>query len=99
MWSLTSPRAERISGPEKFHSSARKDFCNNIGTFRTQRDVRLESVVQSKADFGERNTRPAHDSDARSPARDVERERDPTDGRREPRDLWAPWGSALRSSG
>ena len=30
MWSLTSPRAERISGPEKFRSSARKDFFNSI---------------------------------------------------------------------
>jgi hypothetical protein len=30
MWSLTSPRAERISGPEKFRSSSRKDFFNNI---------------------------------------------------------------------
>jgi hypothetical protein len=31
MWSLTSPRADRISGPEKFCSSARKDFFNSIG--------------------------------------------------------------------
>jgi hypothetical protein len=31
MWSLTSPRAERISGPEKFRSSAEKDFFNTIG--------------------------------------------------------------------
>jgi hypothetical protein len=30
MWSLTSPRAECISGPEKFRSSARKDFFNSI---------------------------------------------------------------------
>jgi hypothetical protein len=30
MWSLTSPLAERISGPEKFRSSARKDFFNSI---------------------------------------------------------------------
>jgi hypothetical protein len=32
MWSLTSPRAERISGPENFRSSARRDFFNSIGT-------------------------------------------------------------------
>ena len=30
IWSLTSPRAERISGPENFRSSARKDFFNSI---------------------------------------------------------------------
>src|SRR3982074_3320957 len=30
------------------------DFCNNIGTFRTWRDVRLESVVRSTADVAER---------------------------------------------
>jgi hypothetical protein len=35
MWSLTSPLAERISGPEKFRSSARKDFFNSICHFRT----------------------------------------------------------------
>jgi hypothetical protein len=31
MWALTSPRAERIGGPEKFRSSAEKDFFNTIG--------------------------------------------------------------------
>jgi hypothetical protein len=31
MWSLTSPREKRISGPWKFRSSPEKDFCNNIG--------------------------------------------------------------------
>jgi hypothetical protein len=30
----------------------KKDFCNNIGTFRTWRDVRPESVTRSKADAG-----------------------------------------------
>jgi hypothetical protein len=30
MWPLTSPRAERISGHEKFRSSSRKDFFNSI---------------------------------------------------------------------
>jgi hypothetical protein len=28
MWSLTSPRAERISGPVKFRSPAEKEFFN-----------------------------------------------------------------------
>jgi hypothetical protein len=31
MWSLTSPRVERISGPEEYGSSAKKDFSNTIG--------------------------------------------------------------------
>jgi hypothetical protein len=30
MWSLTSPRAKRISGPKKFRSSPKKDFFNTI---------------------------------------------------------------------
>src|SRR3984893_2959252 len=30
MWSLTSPRAKRISGPKKFRSPPRKDFFNTI---------------------------------------------------------------------
>jgi hypothetical protein len=30
MWSLTSPRVKRISGPEKFGSSAKKEFFNTI---------------------------------------------------------------------
>jgi hypothetical protein len=37
MWSLISPCAKRIRGPEKFLSSPQKDFCNNIGTKRTCR--------------------------------------------------------------
>jgi hypothetical protein len=37
MWSLTSPRADRISGPEKFCSSARKDFFNSICQQATSR--------------------------------------------------------------
>src|SRR6476646_8390281 len=36
---LTSPNTKRISGPRKFRSSPKKDFCNNIGTFRTSRFV------------------------------------------------------------
>jgi hypothetical protein len=35
MWSLTSPRAKRISGLKKFRSSVEKDFCNSIGAKRT----------------------------------------------------------------
>jgi hypothetical protein len=35
MWSVTSTRAERISGPEKFRSLARKDFFNSICHSRT----------------------------------------------------------------
>jgi len=30
MWSLISPRAKRISSPEKFWSSPQKDFFNTI---------------------------------------------------------------------
>ena len=30
MWSLISPRAKRISGPEKFRSPPKKAFCNSI---------------------------------------------------------------------
>jgi hypothetical protein len=30
MLSLASPRAKRISGPKKFHSSPKKDFFNSI---------------------------------------------------------------------
>ncbi len=35
MWSLTSRRAERTSGPEKFRWSVKKDFFNTIGAKRT----------------------------------------------------------------
>ena len=34
VWSLTSLRTKRISGPRKFRSSPPKDFCNKIGTSR-----------------------------------------------------------------
>jgi len=36
MWSLTSPRAKRISGSRKFRSSGEKDFFNTIGTKLTR---------------------------------------------------------------
>ena len=42
IWSLTSPRAKRISGSKNFRSPRQKDFCNNIGTFRTWSNVGLE---------------------------------------------------------
>jgi hypothetical protein len=36
MWSLTSPRLKRISGPKKFRRwSAEKDFFNTIDPKRT----------------------------------------------------------------
>src|SRR5712671_2159229 len=47
IWSLTSPLVKRISGSKKFRSSPQKDFCNNIGTFRTCRDRLPMSVVGS----------------------------------------------------
>src|SRR6476620_3166741 len=34
IWSLTSPRARRISGSKNFRSPPRKDFCNNIDPLR-----------------------------------------------------------------
>jgi aerobic carbon-monoxide dehydrogenase medium subunit len=34
IWSLTSLRANRVSGSENFRSSFQKDFCNNIGEWR-----------------------------------------------------------------
>ena len=36
MWSLISPRAKGISGPEKFWSSPQKDFFNTICHKRTK---------------------------------------------------------------
>jgi hypothetical protein len=36
---------------KKFCLSARKDFFNSIGTFRIQRDVRLESGMPSEPDI------------------------------------------------
>jgi hypothetical protein len=36
MWSLTSTRAKRIGGPEKFRPSGEKDFFNTICQKLTQ---------------------------------------------------------------
>jgi hypothetical protein len=49
MWSLTSPRADRISGPEKFCSSARKDFFNSICPQAVITGVRRRAGVASTA--------------------------------------------------
>jgi hypothetical protein len=49
MWSLTSPRAERISGPEKFRSSARKDFFNSICHQQTSRTQIARKKSRPKA--------------------------------------------------
>ncbi len=43
MWSLISPRAKRISGPEEFRSSPLEDFCNNIRQYLLISHVRCES--------------------------------------------------------
>jgi hypothetical protein len=51
LWSLTSRYAKRISGPEKFRSSARKDFFNSIGTKRTWQAGLTMSAVGGKADL------------------------------------------------
>jgi hypothetical protein len=53
MWSLASPRAKRISSPQNFHSSAEKDFFNTIGSERTWRDARVESVMRSRATWAQ----------------------------------------------
>jgi hypothetical protein len=50
IWSLTSPRVSRISGPKNFRSSPYNDFFNTIGTKQTWRDVGLEAAMRSKAD-------------------------------------------------
>jgi hypothetical protein len=34
IWSVTSPRVRRISGPKNFRSPSQKDFFNNIGAKR-----------------------------------------------------------------
>src|SRR6266478_1838153 len=41
MWSLNSQRGTRTSGPKNFQPSAKKDFFNTIGTFRTCRGADL----------------------------------------------------------
>jgi len=51
MWSLTSPRVERISGPEKCVSSAKRDFFNTIGHQLTWRRDHGMSVLPSEAEI------------------------------------------------
>jgi hypothetical protein len=41
IWSLTSPRVNRISGSKKFRSSPQKDFCNTIWV---KADIAIASV-------------------------------------------------------
>ena len=53
IWSLTSSRAKRISGSKNFRSTSQKDFCNNIGPFRTFWDVRFESAKRRVADMSQ----------------------------------------------
>jgi hypothetical protein len=43
---------ERISGPEKFGSSAKKDFFNTIGQKRKSISVLSSSVIAPKAETG-----------------------------------------------
>jgi hypothetical protein len=51
IWSPTSARAKCISGSKNFRPSPQKDFCNNIGTNRTNRAGLTMSVLEGKADF------------------------------------------------
>jgi len=51
MWSLTSPREGRTSGPKKFRLSTRKDFFNSIGQTRTSRLACRMSVSPPRADI------------------------------------------------
>jgi hypothetical protein len=53
MWSLTSPRAERISGPEKSRSSVKKDFFNTICHTRTSHDS-FDHLVDGREKPGEK---------------------------------------------
>ena len=39
MWSLTSQRKRRTSGPGNFQSSAKRDLFNNIGAFNNMLDL------------------------------------------------------------
>jgi hypothetical protein len=62
IWSLTSPRTKRISGPKNFGSSAKKDFFNTIArtadTTQGSREVR----------FAQQETFAKQDATARSNA-------------------------------
>ena len=51
LWSLTPQHVRRTSGPENFQSSAKKDFFNTIGAFRTWAAALTESVDPAKADI------------------------------------------------
>ena len=45
MRSLTSPHTKRISGPRKFRSSPKKDFCNNIGPQSGRRQAAPDPIT------------------------------------------------------
>jgi hypothetical protein len=49
MWSLTSPRTNRISGPKNFRSLVKKDFFNTIDPKQTSKgavaNVGLRGIV------------------------------------------------------
>jgi hypothetical protein len=47
IWSLTSPRAIRISGSKNFRASPQKDFCNNICQQRKSAARMREGGVRS----------------------------------------------------
>jgi hypothetical protein len=61
IWSLTSPRVKRISGSKNFRSPPQKDFCNNIGTNRTRREVCYSVAIGGKADVALRSISVAND--------------------------------------
>ena len=51
MWSLTSPRTNRISGPRNFRSLVKKDFFNTIGQKQTLTLRSDDARFTSKADI------------------------------------------------
>src|SRR5450756_3117860 len=50
-WSPASLFNRCAYGSENLSPTSQKDFCNNIGTSRTWRDVYYESVMRMKADI------------------------------------------------
>src|SRR6266536_735282 len=73
MWSLTSPRATRVSVPKNFRSSPQKGFCNKICRLRKKewrislvRDDGLENRRKSEAEKPETTGSDCHYSNVRS---------------------------------
>ncbi len=55
MWSLTSPRTNRISDLQNFRTSPEKDFCNNIDPKRTSTiSNRLPVKSRTVRDFAQK---------------------------------------------